>query len=55
MIKKLQIKYPREYQAITKKCIFYIIDDGMVDAQGRKMPPFLRQCREIDAKKEKLL
>ncbi len=46
---------PGSTRLSPKNAYYYIIDDGMADAQGQKKPPFLRQCREIDAKKEKLL
>ncbi len=41
---------PKEVRKSPRDAYYYIIDDGMVDAKGKKKPPFLRQCREIDAK-----
>ena len=41
---------PEEIRTSPRDAYYYIIDDGMIDAKGKKMPPFLRQCREIDAK-----
>lgn len=41
---------PGETCLSPRDAYYYIIDDVMVDAQGRKKPPFLSQCREINAK-----
>jgi len=41
---------PKEIKTSPRDAYYYIIGDGMIDAKGKKKPPFLRQCREIDVK-----
>jgi hypothetical protein len=41
---------PKRIRKSPRDAYYYIIDDGMLDANGKKLKPFLRQCREIDAK-----
>lgn len=43
---------PAEIRRSPRDAYYYIIDDGTVDADG-KMKPFIRQCREIQAKNHK--
>ena len=44
---------PAETRKSPRDAYYYIIDDGMLDAEGKPKPPFLRQCREIQAKNPK--
>ena len=41
---------PKEIRTSPRDAYYYIIDDGIIDDKGKKIPSFLRQCREIDAK-----
>jgi len=41
---------PERIRTSPRDAYYYIINDGMLDADGKKLKPFIRQCREIDAK-----
>ena len=45
-----EVGIPEEIRTSPRDAYYYIIDDGMIDAKGKEKQPFLRQCREIDAK-----
>jgi len=45
-----KVNIPKQIRTSPRNSYYYIIDDGMIDAKGKKKQPFLRQCREIDTK-----